>query len=293
MRDRGTARLAGGFGAVAALVLGGCTTLGEDLDALAKSLVPPTPGEAARKMLDPYDPDNRREGVVLISNSPFGGSEVYLRAYRDYVEHERDGIVKAVAIRALARHGQPEEAPRIAAHLGHEDMLVRWEAAKGLQRLHNPAVVRQLIRCMLERIDRDGDDHPDPEQSDVRVAAARALGQYPQPRVFEGLFEALSARELAVNTAAEMSLETLTGQSFGLDLRAWRQWYDSVEDPFAARREYRYPTYSRRETWLEKIAFWAPDRFEEPGLPAGLGPPSERSTYEDRDPEPAASPPGG
>ncbi len=295
LRDRDTARAAGGarIGAGVALVLGGCATLGDDLDALAKALVPPTPGEAARQMLDPHDPDNRREGLVLISNSTFGGAEAYLTAYRDYVEHERDGIVKAVAIRALARHGLPQDAPLIAARLVHEDMLVRWEAAKGLQRLHNPTVVRDLLRCLNERFDRDGDDRPDRERTDVRVAAARALGQYPLRRVFEGLHEALAARELAVNTAAEASLETITGQSFGLDLRAWRQWYDSVEDPFAGRREYRYPTYSRRETWLERLAFWSADRFEEPGLPAGLRPPSERRTYDDREEEPAASPPGG
>ena len=69
--------------------------------------------------------------------------------------------------------------------------------SKGLQRLHNPTVVRDLLRCLNERFDRDGDDRPDRERTDVRVAAARALGQYPLRRVFAGPHEALAARELA------------------------------------------------------------------------------------------------
>jgi HEAT repeat protein len=261
---------------VAAALATGCETLGQDLNDLAKSLVPPSPAEAARMALDPHDPDRRREGTLLLGNSDFGGAEPYLRMYRDYIQTEGDPLVKAVAVRALARHGSPEDAELIAAQLEHPNVQVRWEAAKGLQRLHNPRVVPELL-AVLRRVD---------EHADVRTDAALALGQYPEDRVFQGLVAALDARELALNVAAERSLSTITGESHGLDPRAWLNWYNAKDDnAFAGRQEYLYPTYRRKESWYEKLAFWSPKNFEQPAPPAGLRPLSERSTYEDDDDE--------
>jgi hypothetical protein len=256
------------------LLIGGCETIGADLDSLAKGLVPRTPREAAEMMLNPHDPDDRREGTLLIANAPFGGNPPYVRTYRDYVEHERDPLVKAAAIRALAKHGTVEDAPLIAEQLSHENVQVRWEAAKGLQRIHNPQVVPALLESLRSPT----------EDEDVRIAIARALGQYPEDRVFQGLVAALDARELAVNAAAEGSLRTLTGQSYGLDPSAWLSWYNHASgDRFAGGEEYLYPTYQREESWLEKLAFWTSRPVEQPAPPVGLRPESQRRTYEDED----------
>jgi hypothetical protein len=254
---------------IAATVAGGCDTLGQDMSDMTKSLVPPKPGEAARMMLDPHDPDRRREGTVLIANSPFGGSDVYLRAYRDYIQNETNPLVKAEAIRALGRHGTAEDAPLIAAQLKDENIQVRWESAKALQRLHNPVVVPDLLRVLRD----------DQQTADIRMDSARALGQYPEDRVFQGLVGALDARELAVNGAAAQSLALLTGQNFGVEPAHWLRWYSSTAQPFAGQREYLYPTYQRSESWWEKIAFWQTNVWEQPASPAGLRPVSERSTY--------------
>ncbi len=264
----------GGLGVLAAGAVIGCSTMGQDLSALGEGIMPVNPDKAVRLMVDPHDPDNRRRGTVLIANSPFGGADPYLAMYRDRVENERDPLVKAASIGALGRYGGPEDAPRIAGGLGHEQELqVRWEAAKALQRIHNPAVVSPLLQTL-------GDEG---EQPDIRVAAAVALGQYPQDRVFQGLVGALEALELSVNLAAQQSLVTLTGENFGLDPRAWLRWYNAVEQPFARQQEYLYPTYQRRQTWLEKLAFWSNTTFEQPGPPAGLRPASQRRTYQDDD----------
>ncbi|UCD74210.1 MAG: HEAT repeat domain-containing protein [Phycisphaerales bacterium] len=258
-------------GLACSVLLAGCATIGQDLNALGRSLVPPTPREAAQKMLNPHDPDDRREGTVLLSNSTFGGVEVYVRAYRDGVTYENDPLAKAAFVRALARHGTVDDAPLIASQLTHEHYQVRWEAAKGLQRLHNPAVVGDLLRVL-------GDDV---EDADIRLEVAVALGQYAEDRVFQGLISALDARELAVNLAAEQSLRTLTGQSLGPDPRMWLAWYDAAEEPFAGEQDYLYPTYSRRQSWLEKLAFWSSPVVEYPAPPAGLRPSTERRTYEE------------
>lgn len=257
-----------------ALAIGGCETIGQDLGDVASVFNPVKPSDAARMMMDPYDVDNRRIGTVLISNAIFGGADVYVAAYRDMVLNERDPIVKAMAIRALGRHGEPDDAIRILPGLHHENVQVRWEAAKALQRLHNPAAVNDLLKVLRNEA----------EQSDVRVAAAIAIGQYAEDRAFQGLIAALDARELAINRAAEQSLHTLTGQSHGLDSSAWLTWYREASTngtAFASQGEYLYPTYQRDESLLERLAFWKANVFEHPAPPAGLRPPTERGTYDD------------
>ena len=258
----------------AALLLGaaaGCETVSQDLSSFGESIMPTTPQQAARMMIDPHDPDNRRRGTVLISNAPFGGAESYLSMYRDRVRSEQDPLVKAASIAALGRFGSPGDAPAIAACLApKEDLQVRWEAAKALQRIHDTAVVPDLLLAL----------HRDEEHPDVRVAAAVALGQYPQDNAFQGLVEALDQPQLAINEAARQSLKTLTGQDFGLDPEPWLRWYNGAAAPFAGQGEYLYPTYRRRTTILEKLAFWSHKTFEQRGRPAGLEPPPRR-TYED------------
>ncbi len=266
---------------VTALVLSaGCDTLSQDFDLITQSFFPPSPGEAARMMSDPHDPDLRREGLTWIANSPFGGSEPYLNAYRGFVDpqsgpDERDPTVIAVALRALGRHGMPEDAPIIARQLEHENRHVQWEAAKALQRLHNPAVVSPLLDTLRDR----------GNWVEVRMAAADALAQYPQDRVFQALVAALDARELALNLAAARSLATLTGQDFGTDANRWVRWYNQLDvaQRFEGGSEYLYPTYSRDETFFERLAFWTSHNWETPQQPAGLRPASTRRTYEEED----------
>jgi hypothetical protein len=258
-----------------AWALGGCETLGQDFRELGEAIMPVTPSQAAHMMVDPHDADNRLKGTVAIAGSPFGGADPYLKLYRDRVMYETNALVKAASITALGRYGGPQDAPAIAACLAHESAVVRWEAAKALQRIHDPQVVPELLRALR---------NPEEDPS-VRLATAIALGQYPQDRVFQGLVGALEAIELGVNEAARGSLDTITGQDLGLDPRRWLAWYAGRSDPFAGRREYRYPTFQRRESLLEKLAFWSSPTFEQPGTPAGLGDDSKRRTYpEDAEP---------
>jgi hypothetical protein len=258
-------------------MLGGCETIGQDFNDIASAIKPTTPTEAAKMMMDPYNADNRREGTTLISNAPWGGVDIYVKAYRDKVLNEPDPIAKAAAIRALARWGEPADALRIGGkNLVDPNFQVRWEAAKGLQRLHNPAVIPDLLIVLR-----------DDETTDVRVAAAIALGQYPEDRVFQGLVGALDARELAVNEAAENSLHLLTGQSFDMDSHRWLTWYNgqtAAGHAFANQGQYLYPTYYRDDLWWEKLEFWTTRNWEKPAPPAGLRPKSERSTYQDETP---------
>jgi len=266
-------------------ITGGCESVNQGLNDIATSLTPKTPRQAAEMALDQDDPEKRREGILLIANSTIGGEDVYVTLYREYVRFEQDALTKAAALRALARHGLPDDAPLFQPHLKHENVQVRWEAAKGLQRLHNPVVAQDLVEVLRD----------ESERAEIRAAAATALGQYPQDNVFQGLLTALTARQLSINVAAERSLNTLTGKTFGYDDRAWLRWYNATVktgDAFAGRKDDFYPTYSRAYTTLEKLTFWSKPSFEQPGQPIGLKPRGQRSTYQNEE-EPTGNKQGG
>ncbi|MCP4759639.1 MAG: HEAT repeat domain-containing protein [Planctomycetes bacterium] len=258
-----------------ALLPFGCVM--DDLDDIGQMFEAPTPGQAARWALDQHDPDRRRQGLVLLSTATFGGAEVYVSLYRDYVENDSDPLVKATAITALARHGTSEDAILIAPWADRRvssSETVRWAAAKGLQRLHNTDVVPTLIAVALDR----------DEQGEVRSAACVAMGQYPEDRVMQALIAALDARSLAVNADAAESLALLTGKRFGMDITVWENWYEAAQasgEPFSGQLEYLYPTYSRDSAWWEHIAFWLDEQHEPALRPIGLREVDEQSTWDD------------
>ena len=252
----------------ASLLVCGCDTISSDFQELVDQLTPPSPAKAGELATDFADPENQQRGITLLGTATWGGGEEYLRLYRSCIEGPFDPLVKAAAIRALAYHGDPADAALIGGALTDEITYVRLEAAKGLQRLHDP-VVSEVIwqRLVVE-----------PESS-VRIELAIALGQYPRDAVFQALVLALEAQELGVNLAAADSLRTLTGQDHGINSRSWLAWYDSSKKPFAKEEVYLYPVYTRPLGWLERINVFNPIVWEKPSLPRGLDVKGLRSTW--------------
>lgn len=259
---------AGAVLAAAALPWAGCAGGGGADTSIVADLVDaaaaPTPGEAARDAFDTYDADARRRAVSRLAGAPFGGEAPYLKLYRLLLD-DPDPTVRAAAIRALAQHGQPRDAPAIAATLEDENDFLQWEAAKALQRLHHPEVVGALIRVVVEADD-----------VDVRMAAARALGQYPQPRVFDVLVGALDDVDYGVVQAAADSLRTLTGRDFGRDGRAWLAWGRAHRQSLFDQggvftyRPYAQPPGVLDRLILDRVMFWRGKEPPESRVPAGL-----------------------
>ncbi|MBL0926932.1 MAG: HEAT repeat domain-containing protein [Phycisphaerales bacterium] len=227
---------------------------------------PPTPGEAARDAVNPFDASARARGLLLLANAPWGGERVYQDLYNVSMQ-DGDPLVRAMAVRAIAMHGRAEQAPMIAEQLKNADRFLRWESARALQRMHNPEVVPALLRSA---------DPKNESDAEIRAATVRALGQYPEPRVLTALIARLEDRDLAVNREARWSLRTLTGEDYGDDLPRWVRWQRETQEPFARRGQYTYPIFERDRYWWEWIQpFWQPPN-EKPG--AVIGAPAVAST---------------
>jgi len=259
---------------LALLMSSGCVI--DDFNNMGAGFIPTTPREAALMAVDQYDPNNRRQGITMLANSNFGGAPEYLAMYRDYVTEDRDPLVRAAAIKALARFGDADDAKLIAPWLSRsktQSTQVRRAAASALQRLHHTSVVSVLLSSLKD---------PD-EENHVRAAVATALGQYPENQVFVGLIAALQANDLAINQSASQSLRMLTGQVFGTDWDAWYEWgrrvVDTNTDLFAAQSVYQYPTYQYEKRWWDSIVFWENRIHERPDVPAGLKEQNRKSTY--------------
>ncbi|MBX3364448.1 MAG: HEAT repeat domain-containing protein [Phycisphaeraceae bacterium] len=252
--------IAAGLSACAGVLGTGCgLEFREGAATLTQALAPPTPTEAAERALS-SNPDLRAQGTLLLANAPFGGGDPYVMMYEDYI-NDPAPTVRAAATRALGNHGVPRHAPMIAANLRDPQRIVRIEAARALQRVHNPAVIESLL-WSLQR----GNE----QEVDVRAEVAHALGQYPDHRVLQQLISALGERQLRVTHSALASLRTLTGQDFGLDRRAWLEWIGSVPDPFAARSAYVYPVFHRDKLWFEFLPFMPPPPNEQSSNPSGM-----------------------
>lgn len=261
-----TATYAGMFSLIFVAALAGCGSFDgvpRGTTSLLDALVPQTsPTEAAEMAVDPYSPERRYKGTTLLSNANFGGLPVYLELYLDAIGDEDPGV-RAAGVRALGRHGEPEHVPQIIELLGDSDRFVRFEAARALQRVHSA----DAVPVLLETIDATNET-----DADVRVAAAEALGQYPESRVVQGLISALADARLSVNHAVRGSLITLTGQDFGVDRGAWLAWVDQSESLFAGRQPYVYPAFSRSKKPFEYLPFVPQPPNETASTPVGLDP---------------------
>lgn len=286
-----------GLYALLTLVLGGCGYIDTDSargqDSILAVLQGPTAAQAAQWALDPYNPDNRYKGTLILANASFGGTDPYIDLYVDAANDE-SANVRSAGVRGLANHGRPEYVEILLERLDDDAELVRLEAARGLQRLHNPIAAPKLLSLLEQAQDPATGvpilTEPNPE---IRAAAADALGQYAERRVIPGLAIALTDADLIVNRNALRSLKTLTGEDFGYDPRAWLDWAQAQNnDPreiFAGRTAYTFPAFSRDRRLLEYLPFFPDPPNEASTTPIGM-PPLGRENPPALAPNPNSSP---
>lgn len=251
---------------LAGLLLAGCQSAGERsasgepgwLSEVLPGFGGPTAGETARDAFNVYSPDRRREAIDRLSAAPYGDEPVYVRMYRLLID-DSDAAVRASCAKALGLHGSPADVERIVPLLAEDAAFARWEAAKALQKLHNPTAVSALVTMAQED-----------EDADVRQDAARALGQYRTSAAFQSLIGALHDTNYGVARAARASLITLTGTDMGTEARDWLSWADTQRGQaglFGNAEPYTYQPWTPVPGFVKQL--FVGDSLVEPRRPAG------------------------
>lgn len=253
-----------------ALAMTGCNTMPDNrhpIEILFSPFNGPTPREAAIDAVSTYDADRRARGIATLAQADFGGEDPYVKLYRETIKIDPDATVRTAAVKALGMHGDVQDALLFIEVLKDEQASVRWEAARALQKIHNPVVTRPLSEVLKND-----------EDENVRIAAAYALGQYAQPGVFDSLVAALDDDSYGVVRISQQSLSTLTGQALGDDPQRWFSWSEKNQgNLFVGRKQYVWHDYQVPPTWSSRMIFWKRNDYTEDSarLPKGIEPPSE------------------
>ena len=179
-----------------------------------------TPFNAAKALLDPSNANARYKAVVYLSNKMYGRREPYTRYYENMVRTDQEGLVRAMALRALNRAREKSLTSLYILALDDKDVAVRLEAAKALANIPDPTAVQKLIRKMN-----------DPEEHlDVRIAAADALRLYRTAEVAQALVGTLRG-QFSVAWQARQSLKLMTGQDYRFDRTAWLNYLSGSQRP--------------------------------------------------------------
>ncbi len=235
------------------------------LDTAVQQLFAPrkTPQQYMVLAVSSEDADVRRDAVARISTSNKYTQEWAIKGFVAIACLESDPQTRCVAMRALARTGDPRAVETALKLLNHNDYppqevwppvpLCRWDAAEALANLSARGQVpeeyqTQVAKTLLDHLHIDLDRH-------TRIAAARGLGYYPSEQTVKGLIEGLRDQDFAVVYQCEDALVRLTGCTHGADVQAWEEWLESNgDDPFAHAGEVpesRRPPY--RNQWEKGV----------------------------------------
>lgn len=188
------------------------------------------------------DPDARRDAVTRIAQSKLYTKEWAIKGFVAIALLESEAQTRCVAMRALARTGDPRATETALKILNNRDYppqdvwppvaIVRWDAAVALADLSAnnqvPEELRpQVLKTLLAELRHDTERH-------ARIAGARGLAYYPEDETVTTLIDGLHDEDFAVAHQCEESLVKLTGYTHNSDVTAWQEWLETNrEDMFA------------------------------------------------------------
>lgn len=140
----------------------------------------------------------------------------------------RIAIAQAIAEDSSAR---PEFRDPLLDMLKSESPNVQLAAAQALATFNDHQTVAMLVDLAENR----------KNPREMRLAVISALRRCLQPEAIEVLIELLKDRDMVVRNTAAESLEHLTGmESFGVNYRRWRSWWDERD-------------FQTKTQWLETL----------------------------------------
>jgi len=141
---------------------------------------------------------------------------------------ERQPLCRLAAIQALGEFKDPRAVDALkegfytAGNFPPDTAtLLRCQAVSALGRTGNPAAVDLLVRVVREP-PAEGSEFEKQQSLDVRIAAARALGQFNQPQSIQALASVLKTeKDVALRDRAHESLQLTTGKKLPQDSAEW------------------------------------------------------------------------
>jgi len=193
-----------------------------------------TPQESSLVALKSSNADDRYRGLVELEKSKAFHDEWAVKVMIVIARTDPSSSVRALAVHNLGRVNDTRVWSTLFDAMDDSDDRVRFEAAWALAqtsftdpRSEADKTIAQKAPTMLIRALAS-----DP-CLDVRINAARALGQFKNHQVLLALIAALKDNDFAVRFEAERSLIRLTGKTFQGNSGKWLAWIDQVKDPFA------------------------------------------------------------
>lgn len=196
------------------------------------SLYQRTPQESALIAMKSSNADDRYRCLVELEKSKAFRADWAVKAMLVIAKTDPSSSVRALAVHNLGRLNDPKVWPVLAEALNDQDDRVRFEAAWGLSQNtlskspENAQALNVVQKALLRGLAGD-------RNVDVRLNAARALGQLQDSTVLMALIAALKDTDFAVKYEAEKSLIRLTGRTFHANAGKWLTWMNETQAPFA------------------------------------------------------------
>jgi len=172
-----------------------------------------------------YQPTLHRQlaEVEALRESADGLSDVQQRHWSGELNHilktHQNPLLRAAAVDTLAEFSVPESDEALRLALKDGDSTVRRAACAAWGKRGN----KEAVRLLSEVLGSDTD-------VDVRIEAARELGQFKDPMAYQALGLALRAKDPALQYRAVESLKRSSGKDYGSDLEAWQKFAQG-QDP--------------------------------------------------------------
>lgn len=136
------------------------------------------------------------------------------------IQIEPDALVRKAIIDAMAEFRTPLSQQVLEAGLNDGDTAVRIAACQALGKRGEARSVDSLAKSLR-----------DDREIDVRLAAAEALGNIKSPESVKALIVALDDRDPAMQYVGVESMKSITGEDYGGDVQAWRQYAAGQSPP--------------------------------------------------------------
>lgn len=133
----------------------------------------------------------------------------------DIAQNSNNSILRAEATLALAEFSTPQTIPTLQRAIDDADADVRVAACKAWGRRGGPEALDALTRTVTDDSDLD-----------VRLAATTELAKFKDQNSVQALSVALNAKDPALQHRAVQSLKSVTGQDYGDNVPAWRDFVE-------------------------------------------------------------------